>query len=67
MNDGLDRVEGIEDALGSVEVTAGGVKLAQGELNSCDSDGGKDESVLGVFVVDLLGDFLKEGELLLVV
>lgn len=64
---GLYRVEGVEDLLGLVQVSPGGLGVAQQQLDAGGGDGGVDEGVLRVLAVDLLGELGEEGQALPVI
>jgi hypothetical protein len=64
---GLDAVEGIEGFLGAVKILPGTFVIFDAQLYETDKDGGVYKGVLGVLVVNLPGEVLKEGEALLVI
>jgi len=51
---GLDAVEGVDDAFGSVEVFAGGGGVGEAQLDVGGGDEGVDVGILGGGLVDFL-------------
>ena len=58
MNLGFDRVEGVEDRLGLIEVLPSGIVVAQTQLNLCDGGKGVDVGILRGRLVDFASELV---------